>query len=67
MNGLKTTLECERFSGARHGYTCPDCGSTMIEVEQSDENGFVFIWYKCVEIDCEGHWLEKRFAAIRDF
>jgi hypothetical protein len=55
------------FSGVGIEQSCPDCGSTMKEVERIDENGCAFIWYKCTETDCGGHGLERRVAAIRDY
>jgi hypothetical protein len=67
MNGAKATLERMRFIGVGSDYACPDCGGAMVEVERINENGCSFIWYKCIEIDCGGQWLEKRVAAIRDY
>jgi len=42
---------------------CPDCGSSMTEVDRVNENGFAYVWYECEQTECDGQWLEKR--AIR--
>jgi hypothetical protein len=55
------------FSRVKFEQSCPDCGSIMREVERIDENGISFIWYNCSRMDCGGHWLERRVAAIRDY
>jgi hypothetical protein len=39
---------------------CPDCGSSMTEVDRVNEDGFAYIWYECAETNCDGQWLEKR-------
>jgi acetone carboxylase gamma subunit len=41
-------------------YICSECGSVMEEVDRVNENGFTFIWYKCVRVGCGEQWLEKR-------
>ncbi len=39
---------------------CSECGGAMVEVNRVNENGFIFIWYKCVRVNCAEQWLEKR-------
>jgi hypothetical protein len=67
MNGSNATMERTGVVKMRNGYLCPDCGDAMAEAERTNEKGFSFIWYKCLNTQCGGHRLEKRFAAIRDF
>lgn len=38
---------------------CPDCGTAVVEVDSSRENGVLYVWYKCSRRDCSGQWLEK--------
>ena len=38
---------------------CPECGNTMILVEQRNENGVMFEWYSCNRHNCTGQWLRK--------
>jgi hypothetical protein len=42
------------------GHFCPECGAKMVEAERVNENGFVFVWFKCSRTGCRGQWLEKR-------
>lgn len=39
---------------------CFECGSAMAEVDRVNEDGFTFIWYRCLRIGCKEQWLEKR-------
>ena len=43
---------------------CPDCGSSMTEVDKVNEDGFAYIWYECSQIDCDGQWLEKKVINL---
>ncbi|NIP27363.1 MAG: hypothetical protein GWN67_14120 [Phycisphaerae bacterium] len=43
---------------------CPECGSRMTEVDQSRENGVLFVWYNCSRKDCDGQWLRKTSPVI---
>ena len=45
---------------SRTEHICSECGSAMTEVDRVNENGFTFIWYRCVRIGCKEQWLEKR-------
>jgi hypothetical protein len=38
---------------------CPQCSSAMKEMDQLNENGAVYIWYKCGKSNCNGSWLKK--------
>jgi hypothetical protein len=46
-------------------HLCPECGGVMSEVARVNENGFAFIWYECVQQNCDGQWLEKMTAGTR--
>jgi hypothetical protein len=43
-------------------HICPECGSVMEEVDRVNENGLIFIWYKCARVSCGEQWLEKKVA-----
>jgi hypothetical protein len=38
---------------------CPECKSQMKEEERRNENGALFIWFKCHRPECHGQWLKK--------
>jgi uncharacterized protein YbaR (Trm112 family) len=59
MIAEKTRVEIEQ--------ACPDCNGMLKVVEQVNENGVSFVWYKCARADCSGQWLERRVAAIKDY
>jgi predicted RNA-binding Zn-ribbon protein involved in translation (DUF1610 family) len=42
---------------------CPECGDSMVAVDQCKENGASFTWYDCTRDDCDGQWLEKEILA----
>ena len=47
-------------SGTESERICFECGGAMTEVDRVNEDGFTFIWYRCVRIGCREQWLEKR-------
>ena len=55
-----TKLLSSGYSEASKKHLCPQCGSSMAEVERINENGFSFVWYECTRTNCNGQWLEKR-------
>ena len=59
---MKVGVIEKRHSGTESKYICSECGSAMAEVDRVNEDGFTFIWYRCVRIGCEEQWLEKRAA-----
>ncbi|MEJ2702757.1 MAG: zf-TFIIB domain-containing protein [Sedimentisphaerales bacterium] len=38
---------------------CPECGSSMIEVNRIVDDGEVYVWYACSGPGCDGSWLER--------
>lgn len=38
---------------------CPQCGLEMMEVNRSNEDGWLFVWYQCPDVKCDGQWLQK--------
>lgn len=48
------------YPEAVNKHICFECGGAMAEVDRVSEDGFTFIWYKCVRIGCKEQWLEKR-------
>ena len=38
---------------------CPECGAAMLEVDRCNENGNLFVWYRCSKNNCDGQWLQK--------
>jgi hypothetical protein len=55
-----TKLLTADYTEAAKRHLCPQCHSTMNEVERINENGFSFVWYECTRAGCDGQWLEKR-------
>ena len=45
-------------------HLCPECSSSMKEVDRVNENGFIYIWYECNQPHCNGQWLEKKPSDI---
>lgn len=52
-----------RYFEKANKHICPECGGPMSEVERVNEDGFTFIWYKCVRVNCAEQWLEKRAVS----
>ena len=48
-----------RGQRAYYQNSCPECGSRMTEVQRCNENRTVYIWYECIEHNCDGQWLRK--------
>jgi len=48
-----------RDQRAQYQNSCPECGSRMTEVDRCIENRILYIWYECIENNCEGQWLRK--------
>ena len=61
---MKVGVIEKSHSGTESRRICFECGSAMAEVDRVNEDGFTFIWYRCVRIGCKEQWLEKR-AALR--
>jgi hypothetical protein len=55
-----TELFKTRYCEIAKKHLCPQCHGEMAEVERVNENGFSFIWYECMRVDCDGQWLEKK-------
>jgi hypothetical protein len=47
------------FQQATEQKICPECGTQMAEIDRLNENGSVFVWYKCSRDNCNGQWLQK--------
>jgi hypothetical protein len=45
-------------------HMCPNCRGAMAEVDRVNENGFSFIWYECMQANCNGQWLEKKVGQM---
>lgn len=50
-----------RFTQPGIQQLCPECGSKMVEVEQLNEDGAIFVWYKCSRKICNVQWLQKQY------
>ena len=61
----KVKVSMMNYSEVLKRHLCPECGSVMSEVARTNENGFAFIWYECVQQNCDGQWLEKLTAGTR--
>ena len=49
----------KRFERVTNEKCCPECGARMAEVDRCNENGSLFVWYQCIENNCDGQWLQK--------
>jgi hypothetical protein len=58
VNKMKVGVIEKGHCGTEH--ICSECDGAMTEVERVNEDGFTFVWYKCVRIGCKEQWLEKR-------
>jgi predicted RNA-binding Zn-ribbon protein involved in translation (DUF1610 family) len=64
----ETTVKLAEYTGQKvFKHHCPECGHKMFEVERTNENGFIFIWYECARVGCSGQWLEKRLLGSSSF
>ena len=59
MNSGSVSKMSLSFLQATEQKICPECSAQMAEVDRVDENGFVFVWYKCSRDNCNGQWLQK--------
>ncbi len=59
MNSADIEAISARFRKAATKNSCPECGSTMTEVDRRTENGDLFVWYRCSRTGCPGQWLQK--------
>lgn len=67
MIEMKMKSDTMRSSETMNKRPCPGCGGAMAEVERVNENGFLFVWYECMQADCGGQWLEKKAANIKGY
>jgi predicted RNA-binding Zn-ribbon protein involved in translation (DUF1610 family) len=58
--GVVASTSNIRDKRAQYENSCPECGSQMIEVQRCNENKNSYIWYECVEENCDGQWLRKQ-------
>lgn len=63
-NGGKSDNSDKRTLGMTDKHMCPDCRGAMAEVDRVNENGFSFIWYECMQANCNGQWLEKKAGQM---
>jgi hypothetical protein len=45
---------------------CPECGAIMHETARTCENGSLYIWYECKRSNCDGQWLHKSSATLKN-
>lgn len=57
---MKVGVVEKGHSGTESKRFCSECGSAMTEVDRVNEDGFTFIWYRCLRVGCKEQWLEKR-------
>ncbi len=61
MNTESLKLTKDLMKGG-FGKKCPICRNSMDEVDRVIENENLFVWYECMNVDCDGQWLEKKQA-----
>jgi hypothetical protein len=49
----------QKNTGAKNHQLCPECRGKMAESERVCENGSIFVWFKCIDKNCSGQWLQK--------
>ncbi len=56
---MNTAELVSKILRAKYQQLCPECGEKMVESDRTNENGIIFVWYKCTNKDCQGQWLQK--------
>jgi predicted RNA-binding Zn-ribbon protein involved in translation (DUF1610 family) len=48
-----------RLTRAKEEQLCPECGARMTQLDRTNENGMIYVWFRCSKDGCTGQWLQK--------